>query len=296
MTANEPGSSMALPPEEIQAQLQRMLSSPVFQRASRPSRFLEFAVAHSLREPGKAPAESQVAAAVFDRSDFDPRLDPIVRVEAVRLRKRLKEYYETAGKNDPVRVALPERGYLAEFRRVDPKGPEAKVTSAPADGEQKNGECQDPAPRTSITLAILPFANLSADGAVDAFCLGLTEDVIAAVTDLSGVCVVARTSASKYSGEAVDLREVGKELGVSHVLEGSVRVGDTLYRASVNLVDCSGGFATWSRQCEIGSEGDVLLLQASLGSTIAEALEEQIQSILAAGSKAEPGGEVAAAG
>ena len=253
---------------QVDRQLRRILASPVFQRATRPGRFLEFVVGRSVHTPEDPLSEAEIASFVYDRGSFDPRLDPIVRVEAARLRKRLKEYYENHGENDPIEIRLPQRGYMPEIF--------AKADSAAAHEPQGTPT----APPGAMLLAVLPFVNLSdssEDSRGGAFCLGLTEEVIAAVSDLASIAVVSRTSAFQYEGAAVDLRAVGKALGVSHVLEGSVRQGENLIRVTAKLIDCGSGFTMWSKTLEMELDDD-LVLQASLGGMIAETLSEKIGS------------------
>ena len=80
---------------EIRAELDRIVSSNVFARSDRMKRFLTFAVEQSLSSDGTPVKEYTIALAVYDKPDsFDPRIDPIVRVEASRLRAKLREYYE----------------------------------------------------------------------------------------------------------------------------------------------------------------------------------------------------------
>src|SRR6266851_2541142 len=94
--------------EAVRGQLQRILSSPQFARADRSRRFLEYVVEQVLEGKASELKETVIGAAVFNRSvDYDPRDDSIVRMEAGRLRARLKEYRTGAGKDDPVSIDLP---------------------------------------------------------------------------------------------------------------------------------------------------------------------------------------------
>lgn len=248
-------------PGEVELQLQRMLTSTVFQRAARPARFLEFVVRRAAESPGGPLGEAEIAEAVYGRSDFDPRLDPIVRVEAARLRKRIQEYYKGMGKDDPIQIRLPQRGYRPE---IAAKESQATAVETPPE-----------APPSGMTVAVLPFVNLGDDAHVDGFCLGLTEEVIGAITDFADISVVARTSASQYEGEAVDVRVVGKELGVTHVLEGTVRETEEFMRVTAKLINAETGFTSWSKAFEIARSDDAVSLQVSLGGMIAETIADK---------------------
>lgn len=118
--------------EEISAELGRILHSGAFQHSGRLSRFLSFVVTRTLDGGREQLKEFTIALAVYDKSpDFDPRLDSIVRVEASRLRSKLREYYETEGREDRVRIELPKGGYAPVFRRdeatVRPRHKQAKT-------------------------------------------------------------------------------------------------------------------------------------------------------------------------
>jgi TolB-like protein/Tfp pilus assembly protein PilF len=103
--------------EAIRLQLERILSSGVFGSARRSQAFLRYVVEKSILGP--IPKEYEIAVDVFERSaDYDPAVDATVRVEASRLRSRLREYYATQGKDDPILIELPKGGYSAVFTRA----------------------------------------------------------------------------------------------------------------------------------------------------------------------------------
>lgn len=247
--------------KELDQFLQRILASGPFQRATRSGKFLEFVVQHLAEGNCGSISEAKVAKAVFEREDFDARLDPIVRVEAARLRKRLEEYYAREGKGDPMQIRIPRRGYA----------PELLLNGDVPKGDRAGERDEDP----EMLLAVLPVANLSGDESFDSFCDGVTEEVISAITALTDIPVVARTSVSQYDGEPVDLRIVGSNLGVSHLLEGSVRFGKQALRANVNLIDSATGFAAWTASFELPVKGELIVRQAALGGMIAQALADR---------------------
>lgn len=102
--------------DAVRAQLDRILASPGFANADRLRRFLRFVVERTLDGEGDTLKEYRLGTEVFDRpSDYDPRLDSIVRVEARRLRSKLAEYYEGPGRADPVLIRVDKGGYAATF-------------------------------------------------------------------------------------------------------------------------------------------------------------------------------------
>jgi tetratricopeptide (TPR) repeat protein len=101
---------------EVGAALGRILATPAFIRSPRLADFLRYIVEQRVAGRTDAPKETEIGAQVFGRApDYDPRIDPIVRVQARLLRFKLHEYYETAGKTDPVRIDLPKGSYLPAF-------------------------------------------------------------------------------------------------------------------------------------------------------------------------------------
>ena len=105
----------------IREQLDRIVKSGPFQQSRRRQRFLEYLVNETLAGRGDRLKGYNVALEVFDRPEtFDPMVDPLVRIEAARLREKLREYYETDGQSDPIRIELPKGSYTPqiEFRQT----------------------------------------------------------------------------------------------------------------------------------------------------------------------------------
>ncbi|HEY7303310.1 MAG TPA: hypothetical protein VH601_04305 [Bryobacteraceae bacterium] len=108
--------SNGIPADAIEAELFKILASPVFSKAGRASRFLRFAVRQYLEGKSSELKEYVVGVEALGRKpDFDPRVDPIVRAEAQRLRTRLNEYYASVGKHDTVRISIPKGTYVPTF-------------------------------------------------------------------------------------------------------------------------------------------------------------------------------------
>src|SRR5262245_50588264 len=120
LPAPQSGSAASLLDEEIRLQLQRIEASPSFQSSTRMSRFLRFVVEETLQSGPEAVKEVTVAIAAFDRpTDFNPKLDPVVRNEARRLRGKLEAYYAGEGASDHVRISIPKGGYVPHFEVID---------------------------------------------------------------------------------------------------------------------------------------------------------------------------------
>jgi hypothetical protein len=109
-------------PDQIRTQLNRVLTGTEFEQADRAKAFLSFIVTAALNGRGNQIIETVIAVEALGRStSFDPKTDPIVRVEAGRLRSRLKSYYDSEGAQDPILITLPKGSYVPEFaERVQP--------------------------------------------------------------------------------------------------------------------------------------------------------------------------------
>jgi TolB-like protein len=126
------------------------------------------------------------------------------------------------------------------------------------------------------SIAVLPFANISGDPDQEYFADGITEDLTTALSQFRWLFVIARSSSFIYKGRAVDVKRVGRELGVRYVLEGSVRKAANRLRITAQLIDASTGAHLWANRFDGGLE-DVFGLQdqvtASVVGTIGPKLE-----------------------
>lgn len=126
------------------------------------------------------------------------------------------------------------------------------------------------------SIAVLPFDNMSGDPEQDYFADGMVEDIITALSRCSGLAVIARNSSFTYKGKAVDIRQVGRELGVGYVLEGSVRRGGNRLRITGQLIDASSGAHLWADRFE-GDTGDVFALQDRITESVVAAIEPTLE-------------------
>ena len=99
---------------------------------------------------------------------------------------------------------------------------------------------------TGPVVAVLPFENLSRDPDQEYFSDGLTDDIITALSRFKDLFVIARNSTFRYKGQAVDVRQLNKELGARYVLEGSVQRAETTLRVTVQLLDAKDGTHLWA--------------------------------------------------
>jgi adenylate cyclase len=132
----------------------------------------------------------------------------------------------------------------------------------------------EPAPIPSSDLpaiAVLPFMDMSPSRDQDYFCEGLAEELIDALTHVDGLRVAARSLSFQFRQGGVDLREVGRQLGVSSIVEGSVRRAGDQLRVTVQLIDCATGYHKWSQRFE-RTFGDVFAIQDEIAAEVATIL------------------------
>jgi adenylate cyclase len=126
------------------------------------------------------------------------------------------------------------------------------------------------------SIAVLPFANLSGDPEQEYFADGMVEEIITALSRIRWLFVLARNSSFTFKGRAVDVKRVGRELGVRYVLEGSVRKGSNRVRISAQLIEAETGAHLWADRFD-GSLEDVFDLQDKVASSVAGVIEPALQ-------------------
>ncbi len=124
-------------------------------------------------------------------------------------------------------------------------------------------------------IAVLPFVNMSSDPENDYFCDGMSEELIDGLAKVSGLRVVARTSAFAFKGQTQDIREIGHRLNVSSVLEGSVRKSGSRIRITVQLINVADGYHLWSEKYDRELE-DIFAIQDEIARTVVESLKVQL--------------------
>jgi adenylate cyclase len=122
------------------------------------------------------------------------------------------------------------------------------------------------------SIAVLPFQNMSGDPEQEYFADGLVEDIITALSRYRSLFVIARNSSFTYKGRAVDIRQVGRELGVRYVLEGSVRKAASRLRITGQLIEAATGAHLWAEKID-GSLEDVFELQDQVASSVAGVID-----------------------
>ena len=232
----------AASPEAVRAQLSQIVGSPEFSQSGRLQSFLTYIVDEALEGRADRLKGYTLGIEVFGREqDFDPAIDCIVRVEAGRLRSRLKSYYMEQGRDDPILIELPKGGYMPRWSVREQAASAALPTATPDDD-------YDPVldlPR-GPSITVLPFANLSNDPEQELFVDAVVEEITTQLARFKELFVIARTTAFQYKGQALDVRKIGRELGVRYLLEGSIRTSGPLLRVTAQLIETLSGKHLWA--------------------------------------------------
>jgi TolB-like protein len=247
----------------IREQLGRILASGPFRRSLRRQRFLKHIVNETLAGRSNRLTGYNLALEVFDRPQtFDPAVDPFVRIEAARLREKLHEYYRTEGQSDSIRIDLPKGTYTPQIEFRNENSLQVARQGVPRTQDVSS---------TVPSVAVLSFDDLSADRNLGYLGDGVAEDIITALSRFPDLAVVARGSSFAYKGKAVDVRQIGRELGVSYVVEGSVRKDSNKLRIVAQLIDAKSGEHAWAERFD-RSGADPWALQDEITGMIVSAL------------------------
>jgi adenylate cyclase len=219
----------------VTAQLDFILSSPMFDASERNRRFLRYIVEETLANGGARIKGYSVGISVFDReTNFDPQIDPVVRIEAGRLRRSLERYYLTDGRCAPVRISVPKGGYVPLFEI----NPEAKTV---ASGVEPIG---DTASHIERSMFVLPFTSISGSNAGERFAAGLNEELIVEFGKHRELNIF--TPPCLPTGDDHTELELLKNAAARSVLGGSIRLDTDKVRVIAHLVDHRDNRHVWS--------------------------------------------------
>jgi TolB-like protein/Flp pilus assembly protein TadD len=288
--------------KEIEDELHRILNSKVFALAQRSQDFLRYVVERSLADAPPPLKEFAIAMDVFARSpDYDPAIDATVRVEAGRLRSRLREYYDGEGKDDPVVIDIPKGGYCPAFTLREGKAGATKEVSQIV--EQADSVETTPVRRVGlswsrwaaaglvllalvaagvwrwhpsrkqlssetvgnqqIALAVLPFANETGDKANNYLADGLTDNLIRQLSGIPPLRVMSRGAVYRFRSSTDKAVSVGRSLHVNSLLTGEIHQASGKLIVDTELSNMADGSIIESHQYL--PEGDDLRpVQASI--------------------------------
>ena len=231
--------------EKVAEQLNRILASKAFRQADRLKRFLSFIVEETIAGRGERLKEFVVGVEVFGKPEsFDPRNDPIVRVQARRLRAQLARYYREEGPDSDLVIELPKGGYAPVFRRT--KGTPVRRAASPALISRN-------------TAVVMPFSDCSAAADQKYFCDGLTQEIIHTLAGVDGIRVLSPESPTS----------------AAILITGSLRTAAGKCRITMNLVDAANGAYLWSGALDRPLD-DVIAVQEEAARLIADQLKREL--------------------
>ena len=211
----------------VEDALARVLASDKFRASERLRQFLIYVVQESLAGQAHRIKAYTIATEVFGRSaDFNAAIDPIVRIEAARLRRSLEHYYLTAGVNDPLVIQIPKGGYSPVFHEGS-----AEVAVA------------GPRAQPDASVAVIPLQDLTGDPKQGYFAAGMTEEIQVALGQYPSIRIVPVT-ARDPGNAAYD--EVDKSLA-TFALHGAIRTARDTLRVTARLIECSTKTQIWAR-------------------------------------------------
>ena len=290
--------------DEVVAALNHVLGSEVFEAAGRAREFLAFIVQETLAGRADRLKGYSIAVQVFERpADFDAQTDPLVRVEAGRLRRRLAEYYQGQGRDDAIRIELPRGGYTPVFVRHQPETvlvvepqpespPSRRNTSwwpvgaaalvlialtvalswtyfgGTSQRERTSvGANTEPAPaaQRAVRVVVLPLATLG-EGTGPGFARGVTDEIIKSLVDFN---IFATASPPTQSLELASLATLRQDYHAGYALTGTVRTDVDRVRVTVRLTDTELGTQLWTWALDDDRVGSGLLAsQETIGESI----------------------------
>jgi serine/threonine-protein kinase len=280
-------------PAGVQDQLEKVLASEAFRNAPRLSEFLRFSVGAALRGEAGQIKEYLIGVEVFPRGpDYDPRIDPVVRVEARRLRAKLREYYEQEGRQDALRIHFPKGGYAPVFesretapstagskawRRLPSRrslllaagGAAAAAVVYLFDGSRTGSPSR---------IAVLPMRAYAPTDSEDVQRLadGIVEAILRDLSAHQDLSVVSWPTAAGYRAAGKGVPEISRELGAARLAAVWVRRYPERLVVSVHVVDGAADRKLWAEAYELPPETQVA--PAELPHKISSQLLERLRT------------------
>ena len=219
------------------------------------------------------------------------------------VRDRLPFVFEDLGEQQVKNIARPVRVYRVRtpLTHPDADAPGSPLSRIAGEGAERQrreaGEGEGSPPALPLpdkpSIAVLPFANMSGDPEQEYFADGMVEEIITALSRIRWLFVIARNSSLTYKGQAIDVKQIGRELGVRYVLEGSVRKAGQRVRITGQLIDAFTGTHLWADRFD-GSLEDVFALQDKVALSVAGVIEPTLQAAEIGRSVARPTNDMTA--
>ncbi len=253
--------------------LDKVLFSPVFEKSHRQQDLLRYLVKETLAGNAHRLKGYTLGVEIFDRSaDFDPTVDAIVRVQVGRLRAMLREYYSLHGQSDVLLFDLPKGRYAMNITLRD----QANVlNSSPAQASTVVPKTWPSGFERDVSLAVLPFTNISLNAEQEYFVDGIVDNLIFELSRLSGLFIISRQSSFRYKDAKKSSKEIGAELGVKYLLEGSVQLSSERVRVTVKLIEANTEAYVWADRYESNLQ-EIFALHDEIALSIVKVLQVKL--------------------
>ena len=224
----------------------------------------------------------QNSGRIIEKEELMMRLWPDTFVEESNLTYTIVQLRKTLGDNarHPRYIeTIPRRGYRFIEDVIENKPATSETFSADVVEEQQHREQPSVviAPRPVASIAVLPFVDMSPDRDQDYFCEGLADELINSLAGLPNLHVASRTSSFRFKSSTLDIREVGQQLNVNTVLEGSVRKASGKFRITAQLISAVDGYQLWSGKYDRPLE-DIFAVQEDIAESTVRALQVVLSS------------------
>ena len=281
---------------QIRAHRDRILGSKIFSASKRQSAFLDYVINAALDGRADKIKEFTLGIEVFERDEsFDPGVDSIVRVEASRLRAKLREYYADEGRDESVRIEIPKGHYVPVFRLMEAP----RVGHSPShrwqpwaglaiaaivitsiyftfstllrESELPTATEQIPPP---TSLAVLPLRDFSSSSD-EYFSQAMTDALISSLAETKALRVTSLTSVLGYEDTQIPIPEIGRALGVAYIVEGSIYRDDEDVRITAQLIAAEADEHVWSATFD-RSALDLMSMQTEVSAEIAAQVSDEL--------------------
>ncbi|RUW56797.1 MULTISPECIES: adenylate cyclase [unclassified Mesorhizobium] len=301
-------SALRLPPspEEVRAELERILSSPEFSVPARACAFLRYVVEETLSGRATRLKGYSIAIEVFDRDENFSQDDPVVRIEAGRLRRALERYYLLSGCTDPIRIEIPKGGYVPVFSwnvsnavELTPVGPAAapEISKAASFSWERVhwlatatlavvvcltfaywassplvSQTSLPSTRAADpegpTLVVAPFADLGGGPEAKLYAMGLTEELLSILPHFKELTVYGRETSEALPPQVAPSHI--QQLGASYLLTGGVQISGARIRVTARLIETENGAILWSQTYDDDFRSrDIFAIQSDVAAQVA---------------------------
>jgi TolB-like protein len=309
-------------PDQIRAELSRVLESQAFKATPRRRQMLEYVTEEMLAGRGGEIKGYSIGISVFGRGDdFDPNADPIVRLEARRLRHDLDSYYVSEGRNNPLRISIPTGRYVPEITRQRIESGDEAVAAAGVPGETRAPSVtrsfwfagavaaaiaavalgvwifvhrggSGGAALATPSVIILPFEILSDNEQDQYLAAGISSQIVADLNRFPDIRIYTPGAGFTQSPPAGPI-ELGKQLGVSYVIAGELRSHLSSVNVAARLIDAESGEILWTEAYERELAPENLMgIQSEIASGIASKLGQPYGVIRTEITKALPAHEI----